>query len=179
MSVSDIQYNSKSLTFILDSLYKEYQLYLSLFSLEDQKTVAIIQHKGLLLKKIVDEQKNILDVASAFEKKRMSIWKNNLFIISKNVSSPPSNLLELQQVGILDSSEQEQVLSIRTQYSNLIRKLEKKQSSNQSLLLDNHNFFLSLLSVGKEDLQIGYHDSGEKNTERVSSQKPVFIDIDG
>ncbi len=161
-------------TNIIQQLQSLYQLYVTLYTLEKQKTEALISRKIEELEKITQQQEKINILISQEENLLFKIFKET--ITSKEEET--LNLSNFLHQHNLEASTKEKVLELKQEIKDIVNKLQDKIKSNNLLLKDSLHFFKEFIKHITTEGDATYHIN--KNNDRAEiphakNIKPIFL----
>ncbi len=144
-------------------LKEEAGLFERLYSLERNKTSAIIEHNGSLLEKLSREQEELISGIMALENDRMK--RVDAFKKVRHIGHQGVSLGEI--AGRIEAPENEQVRLLGRGLKEIMSRLRRLQETNQSLIRDNMEFYNIMLAglrrAGSPDTGYGRDGRGEEN----------------
>jgi flagellar biosynthesis/type III secretory pathway chaperone len=150
----------------------EYELgtFEHLYSLEEKKTVAIINHDGKLLEKISREQEALISKVQALEEDRIRAISD--FKKARRCIGETPTLKEISDA--VEVGEKDRLTSIGGNLGDIVNRLYKLQKTNGTLINDNMEYYNILRKGlrGKGMTHTGYSQEGKE--EETLKQSILF-----
>ncbi len=148
-------------------LESEYELYRSLYDLEEEKSNAIIDGDGASIESLSQDQEALLNRISAFESRRNSLIEE----LTKSSHFEGISEITLKDIAVLmDGDSSQRLLLLGTNLKEILSKMKSLQETNQRLLSDNIEFFNMIKSGFKSTITArGYNENGVEESRVTDS----------
>ena len=147
-------------------LSEQKSLYCKLYTLEEEKTGAIISKNGSLIQELCTAQENLLCQVEAAEEERSAL----ILLISDCTGEPEASCTISRIAEYAGGNGSRRLMATGSEFKNVILKLKEKQETNSRLLKDNLEFFSIFISGLKNSssLKGGYDRDGKENVRVVN-----------
>jgi flagellar biosynthesis/type III secretory pathway chaperone len=147
-------------------LESEYELYRSLYDLEEEKSSAIINRDGASIESISRDQEALLDRISKFESRRKSLIEE----CNRSSHSEDIGEITLKDISAMDGDSSQKLLPLGRELKAVLHKIRSLQETNQRLLNDNIEFFNMIMSGFKSSISArGYSENGVEESRVTDS----------
>ena len=150
---------------LIDVLYKEVDEYETLLGLSMKKTPVIVSNNVAELKKITDEEQEVVGRIQSLDKERMSVTKDIANVLNKDVKT--MKISDVIEVLNKRPEEQKKLKDAQKQLIDLAKRLQRVNTQNSMLIeqaLELVGYEINMYQAMKRAPETANYNKGAYNT---------------